>query len=212
MRPVLLRDTPADAAFFGVLVCWLGFGSILLVGRRRAAKKEIQRHSISRVGFLLQGLGYAIEFVLIRNSYWPFAPNSLAPAIALSAITIVLAVASVAFCLAAALTLGKQWALAARLVEHHELITSGPYSVVRNPIYLAMFGMLIATGLAVSRWEAILAGTVVFLVGNEIRIRSEERLLRGAFGPQFEEYARRVPSFFPRLLRWPAGGPGRRAG
>ena len=114
--------------------------------------------------------------------------------------TVAIAFWSVWFCLSAARTLGKQWALVARVVEDHELIIQGPYAIVRNPIYLAMFGMLIATGLAVSTWQGLIAGTIVFLVGNEIRIRSEEKLLRGTFGAKFEEYARRVPAFLPRLL------------
>jgi len=41
---------------------------------------------------------------------------------------------------------------------------------------------------------------VFFLIGNQIRIRAEEKLLRETFGSQFDDYARRVPAFFPRLL------------
>jgi len=39
---------------------------------------------------------------------------------------------------------------AMRVLEGHKLITLGPYNVVRNPIYTGMFGMLMATGLAIS--------------------------------------------------------------
>jgi len=62
-----------------------------------------------------------------------------------------------------------------------------------------MFGLMIATGLAFTTWWALGAATIVFLVGNCIRIRSEEKLLREAFGVQFDDYARRVPAFFPRV-------------
>jgi protein-S-isoprenylcysteine O-methyltransferase Ste14 len=64
-----------------------------------------------------------------------------------------------------------------------------------------MFGMLIVSGLAVSRWQALPAAIVVFLFGTAIRIRTEEALLREAFGAKFDEYASRVPAFFPRLTR-----------
>ena len=87
-------------------------------------------------------------------------------------------VASVWFCFAAARALGKQWALMARVIEGHELIRQGPYAVVRNPIYLAMLGMLIATGMAVSRWSALVCAAIVFAAGTAIRIRAEENLLR----------------------------------
>jgi len=60
--------------------------------------------------------------------------------------------------------------------------------------------LLVATGLAVSRWEGLAAGVALFLIGNALRIRSEEKLLREAFGAKFEEYARRVPAFFPHIF------------
>lgn len=125
-------------------------------------------------------------------------PDSAALAVAI--VTMLIGIGSIWFCWAAVRSLGRQWALEARVIEGHELIMRGPYSVVRNPIYLGMFGLLVATGLAISRWEALLAAVVLFLVGNEIRIRNEERLLRQAFGARFEDYARRVPAFFPRLF------------
>ena len=112
---------------------------------------------------------------------------------------VAIAVASVWLVNAAARRLGKQWALAARLVEGHTLIQDGPYRFVRNPIYLGMFGMLVATGLAAGRWVPLLVAIALFIPGTYIRIRSEERLLRQAFGPEFEAYTRKVPALIPRI-------------
>jgi protein-S-isoprenylcysteine O-methyltransferase Ste14 len=117
--------------------------------------------------------------------------------LALAAAAIFLACTSCFFCLQAVRTLGKQWTYEARVIEGHELITQGPYAVVRNPIYLGMFGLMVATGLAYTTWWALLAAVIIFLTGNRIRIRSEEKLLRETFGLQFDEYASRVPAFFP---------------
>jgi protein-S-isoprenylcysteine O-methyltransferase Ste14 len=127
-------------------------------------------------------------------------PMSIAGEEVIAGLTIIFTIASVWFCYAAVRALGKQWALMARVIEGHELIRQGPYAVVRNPIYLAMLGMLIATGLAVSRWQALVGAAIVFAVGTAIRIRTEENLLRQAFGPKFDDYARRVPAFLPRWL------------
>jgi protein-S-isoprenylcysteine O-methyltransferase Ste14 len=96
-------------------------------------------------------------------------------------------------------TLGKQWAVAARLVEGHKLITEGPYAYVRNPIYTGMFGMLLATGLAMEHWIATIAAVVIFAAGLVIRVRTEEKLLRAAFGQEFEDYAQRVPAVIPGI-------------
>jgi protein-S-isoprenylcysteine O-methyltransferase Ste14 len=195
-----IQDMTAEIVLAAVMVCWLGFGLILVVGKKQAAKVETKRNAISHAGFFVQCVGYWIVFAIARTFFSPFVPMAKIPELILGVLTVAIAVASVWFCLKAARTLGKQWALVARVVEDHELITQGPYAIVRNPIYLAMFGMLIATGLAVSRWQGLILGIVVFLAGNEIRIRTEEKLLRGAFGAKFEEYARRVPAFLPRLL------------
>lgn len=62
-----------------------------------------------------------------------------------------------------------------------------------------MLGMLVATGLALSRPVGLVVALVLFGVGTFVRVRSEEKLLREAFGAQFEAYARRVPAVFPRL-------------
>jgi protein-S-isoprenylcysteine O-methyltransferase Ste14 len=97
-------------------------------------------------------------------------------------------------------TLGKQWALRARLVEDHQLITVGPYAHIRNPIYTGMLGMLIATGLATEHWIAMIAAIVIFVIGMVIRVRSEEKLLRAEFGEEFEAYARRVPAVVPGIF------------
>ena len=128
-----------------------------------------------------------------------FPPNRSLE-IALSVLTMLLAVASVWFCGAAVRTLGKQWSLAARVLEGHKLVTEGPYNVVRNPIYTGMFGMLLASSLAVSHWIGLSMAVVVFAIGTFIRVRSEEKLLREAFGAEFDEYARRVPAVIPFLI------------
>jgi len=107
---------------------------------------------------------------------------------------------SVWFCSAAIRTLGEQWSLAARVVEGHKLVTKGPYSIVRNPIYTGMFGMLLATGLAVSHWIGLVIAIVIFAIGTFIRVRSEERLLREMFGSEFDEYARKVRAVIPLLI------------
>lgn len=193
-------DMTAEIVLAAVIVCWLGFAMILVVGKRQAATIEKRRSAISHAGFFVQGLGYGTLFLFARTFFSPIAPMPKFAEVILGLVTVTIAVWSLWFCLTAARTLGKQWALVARVVENHELIMQGPYAIVRNPIYLAMFGMLLATGLAVSSWLGLILGTIIFLAGNEIRIRSEEKLLRGAFGVKFDEYARRVPAFLPRLL------------
>jgi protein-S-isoprenylcysteine O-methyltransferase Ste14 len=62
-----------------------------------------------------------------------------------------------------------------------------------------MLGMLIATGLAMEHWIATIVAIVIFVIGLLIRVRSEEKLLRAAFGQEFEEYAKRVSAVLPGI-------------
>jgi protein-S-isoprenylcysteine O-methyltransferase Ste14 len=194
------QDPVAEIVIVVVAICWIVFGGIFVVGKSGAATAETKRAGRFSPGLLLQCLGYAACFALYRRYFSPIFPMSKRAEAILAVATIVVAIGFIWFCLAAVRTLGKQWALVARVVDGHELITQGPYGIVRNPIYLGMFGLLLATGLAVSRWQGLLAGIAMFLVGTELRIRSEEKLLREAFGAKFDEYSRRVPGFFPRVF------------
>jgi protein-S-isoprenylcysteine O-methyltransferase Ste14 len=117
----------------------------------------------------------------------------------ISAAVLALAVLPVSLYLAyaAVRTLGKQWSLAARLVQDHDLVQEGPYDLVRHPIYSSMFGMLIGTAIAVSSWQTLLVGSAVFLLGTALRIHAEERLLVAAFGDAYRSYALRVPALIP---------------
>jgi protein-S-isoprenylcysteine O-methyltransferase Ste14 len=201
LHAAVRSDPLAELAYFVVLAGWLGFIAIVFIGKRGSTPGAAKRDWKSTFGMLLQGAAYAICFGFFRPYFSPFLPMSKPAEVILTGVTIALVIVAVWLCWAAARTLGKQWALVARVIEGHELITAGPYAIVRNPIYLSMLGMYVASVLAVGRWQTLLGGLIVFLAGTMIRIRTEEKLLREAFGAQFDDYARRVPALLPRLLR-----------
>jgi protein-S-isoprenylcysteine O-methyltransferase Ste14 len=181
------------------MVCWFLFAGVFFLRKRPAKAAEAKRDRVAGVGIVLQMLGYALVWFQPPGSGFlpPVAWLAGAAGIAYAVITIAIAVGSVWLVAAAVRTLGRQWAVAARLVEGHKLITAGPYNFVRNPIYTGMFGMLISTGLAMEHWVALIVAIVIFAVGLVIRVRTEEKLLRSAFGEEFEEYAKRVPAVLP---------------
>jgi protein-S-isoprenylcysteine O-methyltransferase Ste14 len=196
------NPTPIALVTLGVVVvCWLSFAAVFIFRRKppQAENTEARRDRFAFVGIFLQMCGYAL--VWFQPPHAPFLPPVFTPGwqIGLSVFTTALAVASVWLVAAAVRTLGKQWAVAARLVEGHRLITAGPYAYVRNPIYTGMLGMLIATGLATEHFVALGVAFVLFMVGLIIRVRTEEKLLRSAFGAEFEEYARRVSAVIPGI-------------
>lgn len=91
-------------------------------------------------------------------------------------------------------------ALASGYVRKNEtLATSGPYAYTRNPLYLG--SLLIGTGfcLAARNWWLGIALVIIFVAIYLPVIGAEETFLRASF-PEFAEYTRRVPRFFPRLV------------
>ena len=184
--------------FAVVMLCWFVFAGTFLLRNKPPSPPDQKREPASLLGVALQGLSYAIVWALHRPMFTP-PSSSFVVAMVASVIAVVAAIGSVWLVTVALKTLGKEWSLTARLVEGHQLATAGPYAYVRHPIYTGMLGMLLATGFAISYWPALLVALVVFFVGTMIRVRSEERLLRGAFGEQFEAYARRVPAILPGL-------------
>ena len=187
-------------AFIAVVLSWLAFVLTFLFHKKPPSPPDKKRDPASITGIVFQGLSYAIIWIIRRQWFTPIFGSNKFLEIALTVLTILLAVASVWFCAAAIRTLGAQWSLAARVVEGHKLVTQGPYSIVRNPIYTGMFGMLLASGLAVSHWIGLGLAIVVFAIGTLIRVRSEERLLREMFGSEFDEYARKVAAVIPLLI------------
>ena len=93
--------------------------------------------------------------------------------------------------------LGKQFRVHAGLYEDHQLVRTGPYAIVRHPIYASLLCMLLCTILLLTRWKWGAISVAIFIAGTEIRVHSEDRLLASRFGTAFEEYRKRVPAYVP---------------
>ena len=196
------NPTPvALATLGGVILCWFAFAAVFVFRKRPPKAPEAKRNRVAAVGIGLQMCGYALVwFQPPRREFLPpVAALAGGAGIAYGTFVVAIAIGSVWLVATAVRTLGRQWAVAARLVEDHKLITAGPYNYVRNPIYTGMLGMLIATGLAMEHWLALMVAIILFMAGLVIRVRTEEKLLRAAFGQEFEDYAKRVPAVVPGI-------------
>jgi protein-S-isoprenylcysteine O-methyltransferase Ste14 len=184
-----------------VIVGFVVFGAIFLLRAKRSRDKTRKADPRSIIAIFIQALAFAIAWTIVRKPFTPFLPIDWRAQYFVVAIIVLVVLASLIFVTAAVRTLGKQWSLQARVLEHHELIRRGPYRIVRHPIYTGMFGMLIASTLAHGHWLGLVIASLVYYLGTVMRIRSEEKLLREQFGSEYEEYAREVPAFIPVRLR-----------
>jgi protein-S-isoprenylcysteine O-methyltransferase Ste14 len=90
-----------------------------------------------------------------------------------------------------------QLRIVAGLGADHKLVRSGPYGLVRHPIYTSMLAVLCATAVIITPWPLFLGSLILFVVGTEIRVRTEEKLLASQFGEEFQDYRRKVPAYIP---------------
>jgi protein-S-isoprenylcysteine O-methyltransferase Ste14 len=155
-------------------------------GRRPAKEKRVERDRSSDAGLALQ-LGAMMLGWLWRG---PLRTDLLPAAIAIG-------VGSVALAWYAVFHLGRQWRIQAVVTEDHELITSGPYAWVRHPIYLAFLGMVASWSMATCPWPVCAAACGLFVVGTEIRVAAEDRLLERAFPKEAPSWKRNVAAYLP---------------
>jgi protein-S-isoprenylcysteine O-methyltransferase Ste14 len=176
-----------------VLGSWLALGLLLAVtfvrARRARRGPETGRRSDHRsmAGLLLEALGVAVIL----------STDNPAPAEWCLWTACLLAPASAWFAWRASVELGRHFRAQAIVTDDHELMTTGPYSVVRHPIYAGILGLAIATGLARASWTRLALGVVMFCLGTEIRVRVEESLLRERFPEALRDYQRRVKAYIP---------------
>ena len=95
--------------------------------------------------------------------------------------------------------LGQNWSQAVSIKKDHELITGGPYSLVRHPIYTGMLMGLLGCAIALGKWRGLLAVALVFVVLFR-KLRLEEHWMRSQFGETYESYARRTRALVPFIV------------
>lgn len=164
------------------------------VRRARNENEETRRHDYrdprSMWGLLLESASFAIVWSFMRLR---------APELGWLLAGVGVALASVLIGAAAVRELGLHFRINAVVTRDHELIRTGPYGIVRHPIYTSLMGMLLATGLMVSHPWALPLAVLVYLAGTEIRVRAEDKLLLKRFGPEFERYRAEVRAYIPFL-------------
>ena len=97
-------------------------------------------------------------------------------------------------------SLGRMWcSLYIAGYKDQVLITQGPYSMTRNPLYFfSTFGAL-GVGFCTETFTFPALLLAVMILYYPLVVRKEERRLRERFGGDFDDYARRVPAFFPNF-------------
>jgi protein-S-isoprenylcysteine O-methyltransferase Ste14 len=182
------------------IIMWIVFAIGFLLLKRRQKQNEQKKNKLAMIGMMLEGVGFAFVFTVRREPFTNIFQMNSSIQILLTIFSGILAIASVWLGLSAVKTLGKQWNIKAQIIEGHELITTGPYKIVRHPIYSALFGLLIVTGYSITQLWAFIIAIVFYFIGTIFRTRVEEQLLIQHFGDQYEKYKKKVPAIIPFIF------------
>jgi protein-S-isoprenylcysteine O-methyltransferase Ste14 len=95
--------------------------------------------------------------------------------------------------------LGSNWSRSVTVKQDHELITSGPYALVRHPIYTGILLGFLGTSVAEGQVRSLIAFLLVAVI-LWAKLRLEEQWMRSEFGETYEAYAQRVHGLVPFVL------------
>jgi len=95
--------------------------------------------------------------------------------------------------------LGSNWSRSVTIKQDHELITTGPYAVVRHPIYTGILAGFLGTAIALSEVRGFVAFVLIFFILYR-KLRMEEQWMRSQFGETYATYAHQTAALVPYLL------------
>jgi protein-S-isoprenylcysteine O-methyltransferase Ste14 len=144
-----------------------------------------------RIHFLMISIGMVLMYGVFpryQPILWPVGPLLGWAMVALTA-------AGIAFAWWARIVLGRLWSSGIERMADHRVVDTGPYALVRHPIYTGLImGAVAMAGLQAKPWA--IAGAALFSLGFTLKARVEERFLEREIGG-YDAYRRRVSMIVP---------------
>lgn len=200
LAETILRRAGGLLAFAALAVVFYGIWG----GTRRPSGRTSGRAA----GWLRSALFYLLAtagFVAISIYFWKPLSLDLPPGGRLAgfAAGVLIYFPGMALLLWARLALGKMYfvstSFGAQLYADHQLVTGGPFAILRHPMYLGLIAAALGSLLLYQTWTTLAyAAFAPFVL---LRARREEAALAAEFGERWQAYCQRVPAFLPRLFK-----------
>lgn len=172
---------------FPALLLWIGFSMYWsIAAKNRAPDKSSESKKSTVFHQIVLNAALLLLFIPVPALTGWFLPERLHYLVAAGAI---IQAAFILLAIWARRHLGRNWSGAVRIGVDHELVRTGPYRILRHPIYTAMLGMSLGTAISSSQYHALL-GLVILLFAYLRKTRMEEQILGQTFGAEYEAYRR----------------------
>jgi len=184
------------------LAFWISYGAwcvmeIWIFSRDRRATTG-EKKDRGSMFFIVLTITAGITLAFYAPHLWPGAKMAL-PMLPRFSTGIALIWLGIALRVWAVLTLGKYFRTAVRILDDHQLVTHGPYRVLRHPSYTGGLITITGLGIAFGNWLSLAACFGGMFLGYAVRIVVEEAALRAAFGEAYEAHRRRTFAVLPPI-------------
>jgi protein-S-isoprenylcysteine O-methyltransferase Ste14 len=175
---------------------WVAVGIVWLAaafGTKRAARRYIGRARIVQIVLLV------IAFTLVFYRRIPLGPldTRFIPRLAAVSITgAAFTFAGLLMALWARFFLGRNWSGEITVKQNHQLVRTGPYAIVRHPIYSGFLFALLGTALVFGQVRCFV-GLVLAAIGWRLKSLVEEQYMTEQFGADYTAYQREVRALVP---------------
>ena len=173
---------------------------VWFIGACRTKRTQQRADFISRLSY---GIPVLVAFALMFadsdsvSLSWLVVPIFHSNTV-LAATGVTLTALGVAFAIWARLYIGQNWSSAVTIKVGHQLIRTGPYGWVRHPIYSGILLAMLGTALVRRQPRGVIAFLLLWLAFL-LKSRMEERFMRQAFGPEYDDYIRSTGALVPRI-------------
>jgi protein-S-isoprenylcysteine O-methyltransferase Ste14 len=180
-------------------VVWIVF---FIYWQIKAANTKTTQRLEPAASRILRVFIFLVAIILLSTTRIPLPwlyrqlwPDGLGPFWLGAAVTI----AGLLFAVWARVHLGRNWSRSVTIKQDHELIATGPYALVRHPIYTGILTGFLGMAIAISQVRGFIVLVLIFLA-FWMKLRMEERWMRSQFGETYAAYAHQTAALVPYLF------------
>lgn len=188
-----------DASFTTQLprYLWALVGIVWLIGAL-GSKPTLRSQSRGQRLIELCFMAVALNLLFTPGLPGPLGWRVVTPSSAIAWVGVILTAAGIAFSIWARFLLGRNWSATVTVKRDHTLVRSGPYAIVRHPIYSGFILAALGTALAFGAAGGFLA-PLILAIGWRLKSRREEEFMRAEFGGDYLRYSASVKALIPYL-------------
>jgi protein-S-isoprenylcysteine O-methyltransferase Ste14 len=182
----------------GLWLVWLA--DWMISGLR--TKQVIRAEGVASRLLHLIPLGLGVALLMVRRVGGPWLAIGIYPQTVWSFwIGTALIVVGLGFAAWARIHLAGNWSGTVTLKQDHSLTRSGPYRLVRHPIYTGLLTAILGSAVAEAEWRGLVALALITLSFLR-KLTIEEKFLTAQFGDAYARYRAEVPALIPWTSAW----------